>query len=169
MLGGSETLTQPPSGARLRYYAVIVSTAAIVIAVDHITKWLVVQHIPLYQSIGGSSFISLHHVENSGAAFGLFPQFQGLYLVVAAVVVLYILFAGHHFGSTWPRQAVLGLILGGAVSNGVDRLTQGHVVDFIDAHWWPVFNVADACIVVGILAAVLQMGWRRAAPQQPST
>jgi len=169
VLDGSETLTQSPNGARLRYYIVIVGTAAIVIGVDHITKWLIVQNIRLYQSVGASGFISLHHVENSGAAFGLFPQFQGLYLVVAAVVVLYILFAGHHFGSTWPRQAVLGLILGGAVSNGVDRLTQGHVVDFIDVHWWPVFNVADMCIVVGILLAVLQLGWRRAAPRQPST
>jgi len=166
MLAGSEALTQPPSAAQVRYYAVILGTAAIIIGVDHITKWVVSTNIPLYHSVGANDVITLHHVENSGAAFGLFPQFQGLYLVVAAVVVLYILFAGHQFGTTWSRQTVLGLILGGAVSNGIDRFTQGYVVDFIDLHWWPVFNVADMAIVVGILAAVFQVGWRRASPRQ---
>jgi signal peptidase II len=168
VLAGSSTLTNPPSAARVRYYVVIIATAVIVIGVDHITKWLVVSNIPLFHSIGGNDFISLHHVENSGAAFGLFPQFQGVYLVVAGIVALYILFAGHIYGTTWGRQMVLGLILGGAVSNGVDRLTQGHVVDFIDLHWWPVFNVADMSIVIGILIAVLQLGRRRAAPQRPA-
>jgi signal peptidase II len=55
---------------------------------------------------------------------------------------------------------VLGMILGGAVSNGFDRLTQGYVVDFIDLHRWPVFNVADMSIVVGILLAIFTFSAR---------
>jgi signal peptidase II len=50
---------------------------------------------------------------------------------------------------------LIGMILGGAISNGVDRLVQGYVVDFIDVHWWPVFNVADSCIVVAIIVLLV--------------
>ena len=67
------------------------------------------------------------------------------------VVSLYIVFFGYRYGTTWYRQVLIGMILGGALSNGVDRLVQGSVVDFIDFHFWPVFNVADSCIVVAIV------------------
>ena len=71
--------------------------------------------------------------------------------------------AGYRFGTGWFRQVVLGLILGGALSNGVDRLLQGHVVDFIDLHWWPVFNLADSAIVLGVIGVVFTFR-PRAAP-----
>jgi len=74
------------------------------------------------------------------------------------VVSLYIVLAGHRFGSGVGTQVILGLILGGAVANAVDRAMQGYVVDFIDLHRWPVFNVADSCIVVGLALAVLTFG-----------
>jgi signal peptidase II len=144
---------------------VIGITAAIVIGVDHLTKWVVVQHLPLHGVIGGGALISIDHVENSGAAFGLFPQFQWLYLIVAAIVVTYILLAGQRYGTNTFRQVLLGMILGGAVSNGIDRAVAGRVVDFIDLHWWPVFNVADMAIVVGIALAVLTLGSRSASSQ----
>ena len=123
--------------------------------VDHVTKWLVVQHLPVDGQLFASSPVSITHVRNRGAAFGLFPQFQWLYLAAAVVVGIYILVAGHRFGVTFTRQMLLGLILGGAVSNGIDRLAQGYVVDFIDLHRWPVFNVADMSIVIGILLAIV--------------
>jgi signal peptidase II len=126
----------------------------------------VVSHLPLHGVIGADALVSIDHVENSGAAFGLFPQFPWLYLIVASVVVVYILLAGHRYGTGAFRQVLLGMILGGAISNGIDRLLQGRVVDFIDLHWWPVFNVADMCIVVGIVLAVLTLGSRR--PVEPS-
>ena len=133
----------------------ILGTAAAVLLVDHVTKWLVVQHLPVEGQLFPASPVSITHVRNRGAAFGLFPQFQWLYLAAAVLVGIYILVAGHRFGTTLMRQMLLGLILGGAVSNGIDRLVQGYVVDFIDLHRWPVFNVADMSIVVGILLAVL--------------
>jgi signal peptidase II len=129
----------------------MLGTAAIVALVDHITKWLVASQIPLGEQIWRGSFVSIDHVENSGAAFSVLPQLHWLYLAVAVIVSLYIAFAGYRYGTTWYRQVLLGMILGGALSNGVDRLVQGAVVDFIDFHFWPVFNVADSCIVVAIV------------------
>ncbi|MFN2582943.1 MAG: signal peptidase II [Candidatus Dormibacteria bacterium] len=157
MLARSGTLSgvAPP---RARYYVVIGITAAVVAGLDHLTKWIVVSRLPLYGVVGERSIISIDHVENSGAAFGLFPQFQWLYLIVAAIVVTYILLVGYRYGTGTFRQVLLGMILGGAVSNGIDRLLHGSVVDFIDLHWWPVFNVADMCIVIGIALAVLTLG-----------
>ena len=160
MLAGSAALTPPVS--RRHYLLVIVVTAVLVIGVDHLTKWIVVRNLPLHGVVWPGALVSIDHVENSGAAFGLFPQFQWLYLIVAAVVVVYILFVGHRYGNTPYRQVLLGMILGGAVSNGIDRAVQGRVVDFIDLHWWPVFNVADMCIVIGIALAVVTLGSRAA-------
>jgi len=87
--------------------------------------------------------------------FGLFPNFQQLYLVVAFLVSAYILVVGPRMQGSLGRQVILGAILGGAISNGVDRALRGHVTDFIDFHFWPVFNVADMAIVGGMLLAVV--------------
>ena len=153
--------------SRAQTYISISITAVVIIALDHVTKWLVAQNLPLGHGIWSDAPLSITHVVNRGAAFGLFPQFQWLYLIVAMIVVLYILTAGHRFGTTRYRQVMLGLILGGAISNGVDRAIQGYVVDFVNLHWWPVFNVADSAIVIGILGTILTVG-RRTAPRQPS-
>ena len=167
LLAGGSALT--PAVSRARYLLVIGATAAIVIGVDHLTKWVVTQHLPLHGEIWPGAIVTIDHVENSGAAFGLFPQFQWLYLIVAAVVVVYILLVGSRYGTTWYRQLVLGMILGGAVSNGIDRAAQGYVVDFIDLHWWPVFNVADMAIVVGIAVFVILGLLQPRSPQRATT
>ena len=102
--------------------------------------------------------VTIHRTQNTGAAFGLFPQLHTVFLVVAVVVSVYIILVGPRFASGIGAQLTLGAILGGAVANAVDRFTQGYVVDFIDLHRWPVFNVADSAIVVGIVVAVLTFG-----------
>ena len=126
--------------------------------VDHLTKWLVVQHLTLGDQWPSSGPVTIHHIQNRGAAFGLFPQLQTVFLVVAVLVSAYIIVAGPRFAQGIGAQLTLGAILGGAVANAVDRFAQGYVVDFIDLHRWPVFNVADSAIVVGILVAVLTLG-----------
>jgi signal peptidase II len=151
MLAGSKAVAGASRLSRQRIYVVMLSTAVIVAALDHLTKWLVATHLALGQQIWPGSFVSIDHVENNGAAFSVLPQLHWLYLAVALIVSLYIIFAGYKYGNTWYRQVLLGMILGGALSNGVDRLLQGSVVDFIDFHFWPVFNVADSCIVVAII------------------
>jgi signal peptidase II len=153
MTAGAETQRR----SRLHLLGVLLATAAVVTAVDHLTKWLVTSRIALDEQVPSSGPITIHYVQNRGAAFSLFPDLQWLFLGVAAVVCAYILIAGHRFGGQWT-QVVLGLVLGGAVSNAIDRAAQGYVVDFVDVHRWPVFNVADSCIVVGIIAAVLFIG-----------
>jgi signal peptidase II len=160
--------TQPvPTGSRApavavlptrrRQLAVLLSTAFVVFAVDHLTKWLVTQHIALGDQVPSSGPVTFHHVENRGAAFGLFPQLQFIFLAVALVVAAYILIAGRRFGPGVFPQVLLGMVLGGAVANAVDRFVQGYVVDFIDLQRWPVFNVADMAIVIGILLGVLTL------------
>lgn len=151
MLARSTAVATRQRISRGRIYAVMLGTAAAVALVDHITKWLVASHLAIGQQIWPNAVVSIDHVENSGAAFSVLPQLHWLYLAVALIVSLYIVFAGYRYGTTWYRQVLLGMILGGALSNGVDRLVQGSVVDFIDFHFWPVFNVADSCIVVAIV------------------
>jgi signal peptidase II len=133
----------------------MVGTAAAVAAFDHLTKWLVSSRLTLGEQIWPHAIVSIDHVENSGAAFSVLPQLHWLYLAVALIVSTYIVLAGYKYGTTWYRQVLIGMILGGAISNGVDRLVQGYVVDFIDFHWWPVFNVADSCIVIAIIVLLV--------------
>jgi signal peptidase II len=151
VLARSPAVAGRPRVSRGRIYMVLLGTAAAVALLDHITKWVVASHIALGQRIWPDAIVSIDHVENNGAAFSVLPQLHWLYLAVALIVSLYIVFAGYRYGTTWYRQVLLGMILGGALSNGVDRLVQGSVVDFIDFHFWPVFNVADSCIVVAIV------------------
>ncbi len=136
----------------------LLGTALVIFGLDHLTKWLVVQHLVLGEQWPSSGPVTIHHIENRGAAFGLFPQLQTVFLVVAVLVSLYIILAGPRFAAGLGAQVVLGAILGGAVANAVDRFAQGYVVDFIDLHRWPVFNLADSAIVVGIAVAVLTFG-----------
>lgn len=155
MLAGSSAVAVAPGVSRRRVYVVMIGTAAVVAAIDHLTKWLVSSHLALGQQIWPNAIVSIDHVQNSGAAFSVFPQLHWLYLAVALVVSLYIVFFGYKYGTNWYRQVLIGMILGGALSNGVDRLVQGYVVDFIDFHWWPVFNVADSCIVIAIVVLLV--------------
>ena len=155
MLVGSQAVSVAHGVSRRRIYTVMVGTAAAVAALDHLTKWLVATHLALGQQIWPNALVSIDRVENTGAAFSVLPQLHWLDLAVALIVSVYIVFFGYRYGTTWYRQVLIGMILGGALSNGVDRLVQGYVVDFIDFHWWPVFNVADSCIVVAIVVFVV--------------
>lgn len=130
--------------------------AALTLALDQVTKYLVVSNLGLYESWapvpGWAGRLDIHYVTNSGAAFGLF-QNGGLFFVVVAVLVsAVILFYYRHLpDGQWLVRLSLGLELGGALGNLIDRLRLGHVIDFVDLHVWPVFNVADSAIVCGVV------------------
>jgi len=97
-------------------------------------------------------WVSLTYVTNTGAAFGLFPDYGVIFMVIAVVVIVTIVFYYRHLpGEQWLVQASLGLQLGGALGNLLNRLQYGHVIDFIDFKIWPVFNVADSSIFVGVV------------------
>ena len=138
--------------------------AAIVVILDQISKWLVVKYIPLYSKIELLPFLDATHVRNPGAAFGIFRDLPentrlilfAVVLVTAVVVILYFL------SKTGPKDILLrfslGLILGGAIGNSIDRFRLRYVTDFIDFHWfgdpalhWPPFNIADSAITIGVI------------------
>jgi len=95
---------------------------------------------------------------NSGAAFGLGQGLAPLLVVVGVVMVVALVGISRSAGSSVPAVVALGLVLGGAVGNLIDRVVRDHagsVVDFIDLQWWPVFNLADAAITSGAILLVL--------------
>jgi signal peptidase II len=130
--------------------------AAHVLLTDQISKALVLRYLNPNQSWnpipGLSNLFSITQVTNTGAAFGLF-QDRGMVFVIIAIVVIIAIFAYYHY---LPSDQVLvrislGLLLGGALGNLLDRLHYGYVVDFLDFKFWPVFNIADSSIVVGVI------------------
>jgi signal peptidase II len=137
---------------RMSRYAVLGLTALAIIGLDQATKQLALSGLddgPV-DLIDGA--LTLRLTYNSGGAFGLLPGLPGFFLIATVVVVVAILL--------WVRRiedyrwmVPLGMVLGGGVGNVTDRIvrsTDGRVVDFIDLHWWPVFNLADASIVIGV-------------------
>ena len=133
------------------------AVAALVILIDQYTKSLIRSTLALGESFvpipALSGILSFTHIQNQGAAFGLFPGFSAVFLVVAIVVVLAIsFFSGQLVRSSALLRVAFGLQLGGAAGNLIDRLTQqGQVTDFINFHVFAVFNVADSAIVVGTI------------------
>ncbi len=126
-------------------------------ALDQIVKYIVVtQFAPAESRIAIPHLLYWTFVQNHRGAFGLFGS-QAWVLVVMALVVLALFWFAFRDAAMHSRlvQVAFGGIVGGAVGNIVDRFHYGYVVDFIDVRWWPVFNVADSCISVGVALLVL--------------
>ena len=128
--------------------------AVLILVIDQISKRLVMTSLRPGQSWNPVAalerWVSVTYVTNTGAAFGMFPDYGGIFMVIAVVVIaVIILYYRYLPGEQWLVQASLGLQLGGALGNLLDRVRYGHVIDFIDFKIWPVFNVADSSIFVG--------------------
>lgn len=150
-------------------------TAGTVLALDQLSKSWIVAHMSLGESREVASWLaplfSLTYVTNTGIVFGLFQGMGDVLLIVVFVAIGAILLYYRHLppGPT-SLHVALGLQLGGALGNLVDRLTRGAVVDFIDLnfwplHHWPIFNLADTSIVTGVVLLLLVMLTER--DQQP--
>jgi signal peptidase II len=148
-------------------YALI---AAVAFISDQWTKGMIQRRIALYEVIPViPHFFNLTHTQNPGAAFGLFADSPGPWRTLLLVVVSGLLIAavlGVVWRSRqldWKAGAGLALILGGALSNLVDRIRFGRVVDFLDLYYrgyhWYTFNVADAAIVTGAFFLILRLGF----------
>lgn len=126
--------------------------AAAVFIVDRITKGLINASITPGTEVSlVPHLVWITNTHNAGAAFGLAPAGSLLFLLASVVVSAgLILYVARNPGHT-ANQAVLGLVLGGTLGNGYERLVHGTVTDFITVHWWPVFNVADSAISVGVV------------------
>ena len=130
--------------------------AVLTLVIDQISKRLVMTSFRLGESWNPVAalerWVSLTYVTNTGAAFGLFPDHGVVFMIIAVVVVVAIIFYCRYLpGDQWLVQISLGLQLGGALGNLLDRLRYGYVIDFIDFKIWPVFNVADSSVFVGVV------------------
>jgi signal peptidase II len=152
--------TTPPAEARrdlvarqVRRGAPFFLVAAVVFALDQLTKAIVRDGLAVGESWPSDGWlVKITHVTNTGAAFGIL-QDQGLFLTVTAVIaigaiVFYYLFPPLEHGIL---RIAMGLLLGGAAGNLLDRIRLGHVTDFVDFPNYPQFNVADSSIVVGLI------------------
>jgi signal peptidase II len=171
----TEAETTPRGANRV---PLLLAVAAGVLALDVVTKLVAVAELSDSEPIellGG--LLTLRLVRNPGAAFGMAAGLTVVFTCVAAAVVLVILRLARRLRSAWWAVA-LGLVLGGAVGNLVDRLLRspgpgrGHVVDFLELPRWPVFNLADSAIVVagllmvGLSARGVPHGAERVEPPQ---
>lgn len=142
--------------------------AAIVLLLDRVTKWAVASNILLHDTVTViPGLFHLTHVENTGAAFGLFADSSAQwkvgalvsFSVIALVIVSALLWRNSRALSA--TTIALSLILGGATGNLWDRMMTGHVVDFLDfyvgSYHWPAFNVADSAIVIGAILLVSEI------------
>lgn len=134
------------------YYWIIL---ALVILLDQSSKWWVSSTFLMGESrpvIDG--ILWLTYVHNQGAAFSILPGKTAFFVIASIIVITGV--------SIWVLRSrppirlamILGLLSGGAAGNLVDRLRFSHVIDFLDLHWWPVFNFADMSIVVGSILLV---------------
>ena len=134
------------------------SIATVVFILDQVSKEVIRQQLPLYGSWPEEGFLRIVHGLNTGSAFGLFSGFTNLLIIASIVgigVVLYY-FQKQEISVIWYRLSI-GLIVGGALGNLIDRLKDGAVVDFISVGWWPAFNVADSSISVGMVLLILTL------------
>ena len=131
------------------------------VALDQVSKALAVSLLDPGASVRVvPGVLSFTYTTNTGAAFGLLRGNSQLIFMAALLVTVLLLawffLAGESLGP-WTFVG-LALITGGAVGNLADRLFRGNVVDFLDLGWWPVFNVADAAIVAGVIIVLLSYG-----------
>lgn len=123
-----------------------------VVILDQFSKYIVVENMALGESIPIiEEVFHLTYILNPGAAFGMFAHNRLFFIVIAVIVIGIIIWARREIlASPWEVKAGCGLFLGGAIGNLIDRARQGLVIDFFDFRIWPVFNIADIAICIGV-------------------
>lgn len=145
----------------MRRYAFL-ALIPVIFALDRVTKYLIMQDLPIMGEVKITSFFSIVHVRNLGGVFGILNQggyARYIFLVVPAIVAFVLIYILIRYTMRDARTLALSLILAGALGNIYDRFFYGSVVDFLDfyygTHHWPAFNVADIAVSVGIGLIVL--------------
>lgn len=138
-----------------RWALVFFIIALVVLTADQLSK-LWIRAYPGQQPIYEAGFFRIIYVRNTGAAFGLLPDQFLLLTITAFIGIILVLLFVFYFSRRYPfmdsraGKLALGLVLGGTMGNLADRLRFGFVTDFIGVGFWPVFNIADSAVVVGI-------------------
>ena len=145
------SVAERPLGASLAQWIGLALIGLSAVFADQLTKHIVASRLRLDDEIGVFGPFSIHHVQNSGIAFGLFASATPVVIALTAIAVTWMLAFFARSGARHPLLPVaLGLVIGGSLSNLVDRVRLGHVTDFLDLRYWPAFNLADTFICVGV-------------------
>ncbi|KJS81437.1 MAG: hypothetical protein JM58_16715 [Peptococcaceae bacterium BICA1-8] len=134
-------------------------TIVIVLIIDQGTKILVKTTMSLYESIALiPNIFHLTYIENPGAAFGLLANQRVFFIVITTIILLAVIYFYNQLkGQHLLLRIALGMVVGGALGNLVDRVRMGTVTDFFDFRIWPVFNIADSAIVLGMIYISYQL------------
>jgi len=145
---------------------IILIVAALVVALDQGSKYLVTHNLPLggvwSPFPGPQPFFQIVYTYNTGATFGLFKDLGPVFILIALVIVgVLILYARRLRSDRWLTCVALGLMLGGAIGNLIDRIRLGHVIDFIDVgvgtRRWYTSNLSDVALVLGVILLGIAM------------
>jgi signal peptidase II len=168
-------LPEPPerpedARAGLFEWVALGAVATTVLVADQVTKSIATRTLTLERPVRLMPFLDLTRIHNTGIAFGQFTGLQPLVMVLVVVAVAWMTAFFARAGGRHPLFPVaLGLLVGGAVSNFFDRVRAGFVTDFIHLHHWPIFNLADTCIVVGVVLLLIGLSAiERRAHERPS-
>jgi signal peptidase II len=143
-----------------------VAVAALI--ADQLTKHVVASEVRLDDEVKVVGPFSIHHVQNSGIAFGLFASATAVVIVLTTIAVAWMLVYFARSGARHPLLPVaVGLLIGGSISNLADRVRLGHVTDFLDFRYWPAFNLADSFIVIGVAVLLGALIAADRAPRRP--
>lgn len=159
----TEQNTQPPAQkASWKQMAVVLIVAFVVVLLDQASKRFIEANVVYNTSWMPLDWLApifqITHIGNTGIAFGLFSGGSMIFALVAMVVTGAIFYFAYTLPSGYmTMRIILGVILGGAIGNLIDRLRQGYVTDFLDFGPWPVFNVADMAVVFGAIALAILM------------
>jgi signal peptidase II len=138
------------------------------IADDQLTKYIVTSQLQLDECLHVVGQFWIHHVQNSGIAFGLFASATVVVILLTGVAVSAMLIFFARSGARHPILPVaLGLVIGGSTSNLLDRVRLGYVTDFLDLRYWPAFNLADSFIVIGVLVLLGALAFAEREPRRP--
>ena len=133
-----------------------------ILILDQLTKYIVIQNLSLGDSIPViKNTFHLTYILNRGAAFGIFKNQFNFLILIAIVAIIFILINLRSKRSK-ACEIALCLIMGGAISNLIDRLRVGAVIDFLDFRIWPVFNIADSAITIGTILLAYFMLFKKA-------
>lgn len=164
ILENEQPVLSPKATSSLWRWGLFISVAVTAFALDHFVKWLVVRNLSLYETWVPLKFLEnifdITYTRNTGAAFGMGQRFSDVFLVLAFVVTGIIAYYYRQIpDGYWLLRMALGMMVGGALGNAIDRVLRGYVVDMFHVHRFPIFNVADSMVVVGVLIWAIIL-WR---------
>jgi len=154
---------QKPNLSQARWHPLLFLIPLVVIAVDQMSKYWIKTHLAIGESLFDFGFFQITRVQNTGAAFGIFRGYAAPLSIISILGVIIILVYIYYFHRRYPiftgtfSKVAIMLVLGGDIGNLIDRVAFGYVTDFLDFKIWPSFNVADSCLVIGVIMLVYSL------------